>query len=73
MIEDQARRVRAALAALPLVQRMPLELAYYEGLSQREIAERLEQPLGTVKTGIFRAKEQLRKSLAHLEAVWINI
>jgi RNA polymerase sigma-70 factor (ECF subfamily) len=58
--EQEAARVRDALATLPLLERMALELAYYEGLSQSEIAERLEQPLGTVKTRMRRALLKLR-------------
>jgi RNA polymerase sigma-70 factor (ECF subfamily) len=49
---QDARRVQAALATLPSEQRRALELAYWEGLSQTEIAERTGQPLGTVKTRV---------------------
>jgi len=49
-----------------------ITLRYQNELSYEEIASTLNLPLGTVKTGIFRAKEQLRKSLAHLEESWIT-
>src|SRR5512134_2468518 len=49
-----------------------ITLRYQNELSYDEIASTLNLPLGTVKTGIFRAKEQLRKSLVQLEDSWIT-
>lgn len=59
-------RVLKALKALPPEQREVVELAYFEGLSQREIAERTGDPLGTVKTRARLALEKLGDLLREL-------
>jgi RNA polymerase sigma-70 factor (ECF subfamily) len=61
-----------AISSLEENYRLLINLRYQNELSYEEIASTLNLPLGTVKTGIFRAKEQLRKSLAHLEESWIS-
>jgi RNA polymerase sigma-70 factor, ECF subfamily len=60
---DLQERVAAALSTMPDVERAVILLAYQEGLTQSEIAERLEWPLGTVKTRTRRALGHLRQAL----------
>jgi RNA polymerase sigma-70 factor (ECF subfamily) len=60
---DLVRQVKRALDQLDPQQRQAIELAYFEGLSQSEIAERMGQPLGTVKTWMRRAIQQMREAL----------
>lgn len=63
---ERRRVVLAALATLPSEQRQALELGYYAGLSQSEIAERTAQPLGTVKTRMRLGMQKLRD---HLQSI----
>jgi RNA polymerase sigma-70 factor (ECF subfamily) len=60
---EERRAVRCALAELPEAQRAALALAYFEGLSQSEIAEKLGEPLGTIKTRMQLGMKKLRESL----------
>ena len=60
---DRVRLLKTAFDKLPPNQRMVLELAYFEGLSQTEMAERMKQPLGTVKTWVRTALRSLREEI----------
>jgi RNA polymerase sigma-70 factor (ECF subfamily) len=61
---DRTRRLKDAFEKLSQNQRLVIELAYYEGLSQTEMAERMNQPLGTVKTWVRSALKALREELS---------
>jgi RNA polymerase sigma-70 factor (ECF subfamily) len=63
LVRDRRRAVQSALRRLAPDQRQALELAYYGGLSQSELAERLGVPLGTVKSRMFTALARLRDLL----------
>lgn len=65
-IWDTSQHVHEALAQLPEQQRKILEMAYYQDLSQSEIAKILNIPLGTVKTSARQALKKLKKSLFYL-------
>ena len=66
-LPGQQRLVRDALTGLPAEQREVLELMYFDGLSQRRIAERTGLPLGTVKSRALLAMRRLRSTLGDLE------
>ena len=64
ILADRSERARAALERLPREQVQALRLAFFGGLSHREIAERTGIPLGTVKTRIRTALTKLREAMA---------
>ena len=63
-ISLQRARVREAVAQLPAEQRQVLVLAYFKGYTHQQIAEVLEQPLGTIKTRVRLAMQKLRQTLS---------
>lgn len=62
-LEPDRKAIRRALAELPLEQREVLELAYFQGLTSSEIAERMGSPLGTVKSRTAAALAKLRAAM----------
>jgi RNA polymerase sigma-70 factor (ECF subfamily) len=69
-ISERRKLVRKALDSLPLDQREAIEMAFYSGLSHSQIALRLRQPLGTVKTRIRLAMIKLRDALNPAAEGW---
>jgi len=63
LMADLAARIRTAMSTLNGNHRRVIEMAYFDGLSQTEIAEKLGQPLGTVKTWARTALKNLREEL----------
>jgi RNA polymerase sigma-70 factor (ECF subfamily) len=66
---DRARRLKDAFEKLTPHQKTVIELAYYEGLSQTEMAERMQQPLGTIKSWVRSGLKILREQLTEAAAV----
>jgi RNA polymerase sigma-70 factor (ECF subfamily) len=66
-LRDEQERVRTAVASLPLAQRQAIELAFFEGLTHREIADRDGLPLGTVKGRMRLGLQRLAQLLADPE------
>lgn len=64
--QDRAEHLRVALDDLPIDQRRVIELAFFRGLSQSEIASQLSQPLGTIKARIRRGMLKLRDKLQNI-------
>ena len=69
---ETRNNLHQAIDSLDENYRLLITLRYQDELSYEEIASTLNLPLGTVKTGIFRAKAQLRTTLANLEDSWIT-
>lgn len=66
VLADERRRVHEAMRDLPEAQRRVIELAYFGGLTQTEIAERTGDPLGTIKTRVRLGMRKLREALTDL-------
>jgi RNA polymerase sigma-70 factor (ECF subfamily) len=69
-LDERAERVRRVLQMIPSEQREAIELAFFGGLTQREICESLALPLGTVKARIRRGMFKMREALPDLGDEW---
>jgi RNA polymerase sigma-70 factor (ECF subfamily) len=67
MLAERQKHVVAAFQALPEPQRRVLEMGFFNGLTHREIAARLGEPLGTVKSRIKMGMDKLKDSLRGFE------
>ena len=63
---DKAKIIQSAIVELPQEQRVAIELAFFSGLTQHEISEKLRQPLGTIKARIRRGLLKLRDQMEGL-------
>jgi RNA polymerase sigma-70 factor (ECF subfamily) len=63
-LRQRRKEVRAAVAGIPVEQRQIIEMMYFDGLTQRDISERLQLPLGTVKSRTLLAMRKLRSALS---------
>jgi RNA polymerase sigma-70 factor (ECF subfamily) len=64
---DEVRHLREALVKLPAEQKQVIEMAYFQGMSQTEIAEATKTPLGTIKTRTRQALLKLREALVDIQ------
>jgi RNA polymerase sigma-70 factor, ECF subfamily len=68
MVEDhqQVQRIKLAVATLPIEQQTVLDMAYFQGMTQEEIAAQTGEPLGTIKTRVRSAMQKLRSQMAEV-------